>query len=385
MDAVVAPLPVARPAAQRLSLAPEAMPAGHGWLPSLDGLRAGSIALVLIAHLVSDRLAPGGFGVAVFFVISGFLIARLLLAEARDHGRVALGRFYLRRMLRLYPALLAYVAIVTTTYLVLGHPVGWAEVAAALGYVANYLYVWLDAHAAPARMPFSVFWSLALEEHFYLLFPALLVMLRGRPARLVWAMAALCAGALGWRVWLLHGHPAWANPFSPLYYRTDARLDSIGWGVLMAAACETARGRRWLIILGRPLPALAAVLVLLLTFAVRDEGFRQTWRYTLQGAALVVLMGAVLFQRWPEPVQRLLNWAPVAWVGRLSYSLYLWHLACPEIARTLAPGAPLPAQWALRFALAFALAAASYYALEVPLLRWRRRLGSDARTAPARA
>ena len=376
---------LAPPSPARLHLEAARMPAGEGWLPSLDGLRAFSILLVLVAHLVSDRLAPGGFGVAAFFLISGFLIARLLLAERKRHGVNDLGRFYVRRALRLYPAMAAYVAIVVATYLLLGHAVGWTETAATLTYTGNYAYVGLEHAGRPILMPFGPFWSLAVEEHFYLLFAPLLVLLRGRADRLLWTMAAVCVGEAAWRLLQLRLHPEFASAVSPVYYRTDFRLDSMAFGVAVAALCESARGRALLLALGRPAAAAAATLLLLATFVLRDETFRETWRYSLQGLALIGLLCTVLFQAWPRAVQRVLNHPAVAWVGRLSYSLYLWHLATPEIVRTLLPHAPLPAQWGLRFAFSFALAATSYYALEVPLLRLRKRFGSVAGQASAPA
>lgn len=373
----------ARARRPRLHLQADAMAAGEGWLPSLDGLRALSILVVMFSHLVDGRLAPGGFGVAAFFAISGFLISRLLVAEAKRAGGVDLPRFYVRRMLRLYPAMAVYVAVVVTVYALGGHAIGWGETVSTLVYGGNYFYVWLDAHGRPALMPFGIFWSLAVEEHFYLLFPPLLLLLRGRASWLFWAMVLVCAGELAWRMWNVRADPALLQGASPVYYRTDFRLDSLAFGVGLTAALETALGRRLALALGRPLPVLAASLLLLSTFAVRDPAFRETWRYSLQGLALAGLLSAVLFQRWMRPVQRVLNAPAVAWVGRLSYSLYLWHLATPEIVRTVLPASPLPAQWACRFALSFALAALSYYGLEAPLLRLRRRFGSAARAPSA--
>ena len=373
--------PSADPAApaRPLRLGPERMAAAEGWAPSLDGLRALSIGLVMVGHLISDRLAPAGFGVATFFVISGFLISRLLLAEAKRTGSVSLPRFYGRRLLRLYPALLGYVAIVTLTYAATGHRFSGQEICAVVFYYANYFYVWVSAHpAVTAIMPFGIFWSLAVEEHFYLVFPPLLLALRGRAGRLFWAMAAVCAAELAWRLFSVAHDPALAGPESPIYYRTDYRLDSLAFGVALTAACETARGRAAVLWLGRPLPVALATIALLASFGWRDPAFRETFRYSLQGAALAVLLGAVLFQRWLRPVQLGLNLPVLAWVGRLSYSLYIWHLATPEIARTLLPGAGEPVQVVARVALTFALAAASYYALERPVLRLRRRLGSRA-------
>ena len=369
--------------ARPLHLAPGRVPAADGWVPSLDGLRAVSIALVMAAHLVSDKLAPGGFGVAVFFTISGFLIARLLLAEHKKRGRVDLAAFYKRRMLRLYPAMAGYVAIVVAVYLAGGRPVGWGEVAAVLTYVANYFYVWADGAGVRTLMPFGVFWSLAVEEHFYLLFPPLLVLLGARPRRLLVAVALVCAGELAWRGLAVRLDPRLAGPLPLGYYRTDFRLDSLAWGVGLAVLCEMERGRALIRRLGGAAPMLAALALLVVTFAVRGEGFRQTWRYSLQGLALTTLFCGLLFSgRW-RLAQIALNLPAIVWVGRLSYSLYIWHEATPAIADHLLPGAPLPAQWAARLGLSFALAAASYYGLEKPFLRLRRRYGSETAYAPA--
>src|SRR4051794_30297139 len=116
----------------------DAMAARKGVIPSLDGLRAISILLVMSAHFIDVRLFPGGLGVYVFFVISGFLITRLLIVEHNDIGTISLPLFYLRRIVRLYPVIIAFSACVIGMHLMLGRPYSLIEPAAGLGYSANY-------------------------------------------------------------------------------------------------------------------------------------------------------------------------------------------------------------------------------------------------------
>jgi peptidoglycan/LPS O-acetylase OafA/YrhL len=358
-----------------LYLTPERTPARRGYVPSLDGLRALSILFVMVGHLVSGRLAPGGFGVQVFFVISGFLIARLMLAEQKQAGHVSLPRFYLRRVLRLYPVTLVYSLGVFGVCLATGAAAHWGELFSVLGYYSNYFYLWYEAaHPGVPHLPFDIFWSLAVEEHFYLLFPPLFLLLKGRADRLFWAMLAVCAGGLVLRLTAGSLDPQLIVSRA-LYYRTEFRIDAIAWGVLLAATCETGWGRALLARLGQPLAFGLGLVVLASTFVLRDPFFRETWRYSLQGVSLFVLFAGILFSPRYRLVQQALNLAPIVCIGRLSYSLYVWHLCTPDLSRALLPHAGWVAQTAAQFALSFALAAASYYGLEQPLARWRRRLG----------
>ncbi len=364
----------------QLWLSPGQIPASHGYVPTLDGLRAVSILLVMVGHLVSEKLAPGGFGVQVFFAISGFLIARLMLAEHKANGSVSLPRFYLRRFLRLYPVTLVYSLLVVGVFLAAGLAFSWGELWAVLGYYANYYFIWFSAaHGGRSDLPFGIFWSLAVEEHFYLLFPPVFLLLKGRPNRLFWAMLAVCAGCLVLRLAAAIADPA-LLPTRDLYYRTEFRLDAIAWGVLLAAICETDWGRRLLKTLVNPIWFSTALLVITGTFVFRDPFFRDTWRYSLQGLGLFVIFAGLLFSPRYGAIQRILNLAPIVWIGRVSYSLYVWHLCTPALSRWMAPNAGWMAQSAIQFLLSFILAALSFYLMEQPIARWRRRLGGV--TAP---
>ena len=224
-------------------LAETDMAARAGLVPSLDGLRAVSIALVLLAHLVNDRWFPGGFGVLTFFVISGFLITRLLFAEHKARGAVSLRAFYIRRVIRLYPAVVAYTAIVSAVVLIVAPAqFDWPEPVSALFYFANYLFVHYNVAHITVTMPFTHFWSLSIEEQFYIFFPALFLFLRARPASVAALALVACAVPLALRLIGAARHPELLDT-EYFYLRTEMRIDSIAFGVLAAALCEMPRGR----------------------------------------------------------------------------------------------------------------------------------------------
>ncbi|WP_428492251.1 acyltransferase family protein [Rhodopila sp.] len=147
-----------------LYLTADEMSARRGNVPSLDGLRAISISIVLLAHFVSGKIFPGGLGVYIFFVISGFLITRLLLAEQDATRTVSLKAFYVRRICRLYPVIIVFSCVVTLMDIGLHRAYDLLEPASALGYFANYYYVYLNTHGIPQKMPFEIFWLYQLKN-----------------------------------------------------------------------------------------------------------------------------------------------------------------------------------------------------------------------------
>ena len=361
---------------------------GGGYIPALDGLRAVSIALVVLSHAGLDRVLPGAFGVTLFFFISGYLISGQLLAALAAEGRVRLGNFYLRRGLRLLPAVVVYIGVSGAFFALAGGRIGPGGWAAALFYGANYydIFAGFRTTLGGVRHPFNILWSLAVEEHFYIVWPVLLAgFWRWRVT--VWALVGLCLAVLAWRGWLFAAcyHPGapWVcgpvppNPlwrFNRLYLATDTRLDSIAFGALLAAVEVGGWG------LGRrPWVVWVAGAVLLGGFGVPGAFARQVLRTTVQGAALVVLVPAVLAPH--NPLGRLLSATPLLAVGRLSYSLYLWHWGAFAFADWAAPGHGLVWQ-GVALPLAAGLAVASYYGIERPMLAWRRRAGSHAPITP---
>jgi peptidoglycan/LPS O-acetylase OafA/YrhL len=342
-------------------------------IPSLDGIRAISFFLVFFSHSGLGGIVPGGFGVSVFFLLSGFLITTLLRAEFARHRRISLGSFYLRRAVRILPPLYVTLALaVVLWHMGKGHPAIPIDgtLSQAL-QVSNYYEIF--ANPAVTIPGTSVFWSLAVEEHFYLLFPLIYVWMCGRFSglRQTLILLALCAVALLWRC-ILHFH--FQASFVHTYYGSDARFDSILFGCVFAVGANPIfrdplhvwflRGMKWVL----PL----SLVVLLGTFLYRDDGFRETLRYTLQGLALIPIFIAAIHYQGSWPV-RLLNLPIVSFLGVLSYSLYLCHgiiMASIESVWTASPA--LAGTVSLACALGFATLV--HYAIERPATRVRKRL-----------
>jgi peptidoglycan/LPS O-acetylase OafA/YrhL len=362
----------------RLYLVPEAIPAHYGRVPSLDGLRALSILIVMASHFISSQLFPGGFGVLVFFVISGFLITRLLFAELKG-GSVGLVVFYVRRILRLYPVILVYTLTVVVMFLITNQKIKWIEPLSALFYFANYLYAYYSTIKASGEMPFGIFWSLSVEEHFYVIFPTLFVMMVGRAAgtvRLAKVMIAVCVLCLGLRFLLAGLKPAWLHSY--VFYQTDIRVDTIAYGVLLAVGCEIECGRRFIRGLTAPSVFILACVTILACFVLRTPEFRETLRYSVLGGSVAVVMAAILFSPRYRFAQSILNHPVTCWIGVLSYSLYVWHVLCFDLIDAVVPGMSSAELATVEVLLSFVLASISYYGIERPFMRLRHQFGSRA-------
>ncbi|WP_344654396.1 acyltransferase family protein [Cryptosporangium japonicum] len=344
---------------------------GYSYQPGLDGIRALAVLAVLVYHLGAGWL-PGGFlGVDVFFALSGFLITTLVLTRAGADGRVDLVGFLTRRARRLLPAALVMVAVVAVVGAVTMTPdrLGplrldgvWTVLQA-----ANWRFVvsgqsYVDAFAPPS--PLRHAWSLAVEEQFYLVWPVVLaVFVRRRRALLGVALVVACASA----VWM--GFSYAPDP-SRAYYGTDTRVHALLVGAGLAIVLLGPGRNRWVRLLGRL--ALPALIVLAVAFALVSDSSPVYYRGAGFGLALVatVLVGAVAVA--PDGfVGRLLRAAPLPWLGRRSYSLYLWHwpVFCWLEPRSGAVGV------AAKLALTAVLALASYHLVELPLRRGPRTNG----------
>jgi peptidoglycan/LPS O-acetylase OafA/YrhL len=353
-------------------------------IPSLDGIRALSFMDVFLAH-AGVPYVPGGFGVTVFFFLSGYLITTLLRKEVETSGRISFKLFYLRRALRILPPfylVLALALVCALAGLLPGAISVRGFVAQALHY-SNYWVVWhgwdgLIAGTGP-------YWSLAVEEHFYLLFPALyalLIKLRtsGRTQRAV--LFGLCGVVVLWRCWIVfHDH----NISDRTYVASDTRFDSMLFGCALAVwknpAMDFERG-------GKPsrfvlLAAAIGASLLLVTFLVRDPAFRESVRYTMQGIGLYPLFFIAI--RYPNLLFcRFLNLRWVRFFGTLSYSLYLIHQVV--IHALLANLAAPHVVWALlAFVISLLLALTVWRYVEKPCAKLRSRLSAVSAPAAAKA
>jgi peptidoglycan/LPS O-acetylase OafA/YrhL len=343
-------------------------------IPSLDGLRALGFLTVFAGHVGLDRFVPGGFGVTVFFFLSGFLITTLMRAEFARSGAVNLGQFWLRRALRILPPFYL-VLLAATLAAALIDPeaaVSGRVVAARALHVTNY---WLIFHGYDGEPPGSgVYWSLAVEEHFYLLFPVLYVLMQklhmpaSRQAQFLWG---LCALVLLWRCVLVLAFHA---PAERTYMASDTRVDSILFGCALAVWKNPALDQPTLgVSFWKYVIFPISAFVLIACLLIPEPGFRETVRYSLQGVALTFLFIAAIRFR-DNAYFRLLNWRPIAFIGVLSYSLYLLHYAVIlGVQHRLATLHPV-LQAVVSFGVSLALAWVIYLAVERPCARLRQRL-----------
>ncbi|MEZ5946595.1 MAG: acyltransferase [Hyphomonas sp.] len=358
--------------------------AGYGYIPGLDGVRCLAVAIVMIAHAGYERIVPGGLGVTVFFFISGFLITRLLLAEASEKGRIGIGNFYIRRFLRLLPALYVMLAVTSVALIVLGTPPLLREVATALTYTANYLFVALefqDAAAAAGQglpgvrvAPWSHLWSLAVEEHFYLLFPLLLMLNLQNLKRMAWICLGLCAAALAWRLTTLHVLH-WPSNYN--YVATDTRIDSLVWGCLLSLLLHIAPDGAWRRWLTGLIPFILAGGLVVFSLVYRDDMFRESFRYTIQGIALFIGVLNLYFWRPLDFALKLLEVPLVSWLGRVSYGLYLWHMPVYDLTQQITGLEPGGAVFLLvAVGVTLLVTSLSFYLVERPVVALRKRFGA---------
>jgi peptidoglycan/LPS O-acetylase OafA/YrhL len=342
-------------------------PATMPYLPQLDGVRALAILIVFAAHCGYSHVVPGGFGVTVFFFLSGYLITTLLRIERAQTGAVSLPAFYLRRSLRILPPL--YLTLLASGALYAAGLLDWmpVEPAAVLGQV-TFLTNYPGLFGTEAVLPVPL-WSLAIEEHFYLVFPLAFVLWLGRltPRRAALACLALCGAVLAIRcinVWRL-------PDYSLNYSWTHTRIDAILFGCCLGLWNNPVipADRAW-----RPKPwhVAAAGAAILATLAIRNPAFRETLRYTLQSAALFVPFAALLQGR--GRLVRALSAAPMRRLGLYSYSFYLVHPTVIALLLHLRPGSGPLVLIAAGLPPTLAVCALMQAWVERPCARLRRRL-----------
>ncbi|MGO4907066.1 acyltransferase family protein [Pseudorhodobacter sp. W20_MBD10_FR17] len=346
--------------------ASSSLPNGH--IPSLDGIRAVSIAIVFASHAVVSAAIPGGFGVTVFFFLSGYLITTLLQREYDRTGGVDLGAFYMRRLLRLGPPILltlALGAVLVWLGVFAGEVEGWT-LASQVFFYYNYFTQFGQVHEIAGT---GILWSLSVEEHFYLLWPALFLWV-ARGWLGLRAIVGLLVISLVWR-WVrisVLGHDEWT-----IYQSSDTRLDSLLYGCLLAMMQARGLAERWFAQgRGRYLVMLAALVLVLASFLVRDPVFRSTLRYSLQGVALMPLFyyAVTRAQDW---YFRPLNWGWVQQIGVYSFTIYLCHFGITLAleAHGLSFGSLLFVMLAAMLSLGYA--ALMYWGVERPIKGLRRR------------
>jgi peptidoglycan/LPS O-acetylase OafA/YrhL len=354
---------------RKLTLLPRVVP--------LDGLRALAVAAVLAFHTGAGWAVGGFLGVDLFFVLSGFLISGLLIAEWKRRGQVSLRRFYARRALRLLPAVLMLCAVL----LIIGPVLSgvdarnalWKGVGGTVFYFAN----WQQAFGlVPLYQLTDHTWSLAIEEQFYIVWPPVLLLTltwarrRGfDPVKAAVTVAlVLAAASAGLRLALWHG----ASSVDRIYFGTDTRADSLLIGAALGLAFATGRLEWARKLLPALTPwALAAILVIF-GFAHRADSALYLGELTGIAVLVAIVIGGVALA--PESaVGRILALPPLVAIGRISYGIYLWHWPVYRYLHESELGLGWWQTQLVRIAVTLGASTASYFILERPMLKLRHR------------
>jgi peptidoglycan/LPS O-acetylase OafA/YrhL len=368
------------------------------YMPGLDGLRALAVTAVLLYHAELNWI-PGGFlGVDVFFVISGYLITSLLLAEFKNQGRIGLGQFYLRRARRLLPALflvLGVVGLFAVIFLPDEVVKLRGDTLAALLYGTNWWQIFrnLSYFEAAGRPPLlQHLWSLAVEEQFYLIWPLLLTgmfkLWNGRRRPMMIATTAMIVVSAGLMVGLSisRGYPLEHDP-SRVYYGTDTRAFTMLIGAVLAMVWapwrlqeKTTRGGR-LVLDAMGIVGLLGLLWMFLNVSEFSNGLYRG------GFLLCSVLSAMVIAVTVHPAadlgRVLLGRQPLRWIGERSYGIYLWHWPVFMITRpTLDISMTGTPNLILRLAVTVALAELSFRYVEQPIRqgalgRWFKELRSS--------
>lgn len=342
--------------------------------PTLDGWRAIAILLVIFCHggdslfHADGRYAShfwyavsrqGSFGVDLFFGISGLLICGRLIDESEKTGGISLGSFYIRRVFRIIPPAFAYLATIGLLAIAGIIAVSPREWLSSLFFSRNYVVVpadtgWYTGH----------FWSLAVEEHFYLIWPAALVTMGSARARRMTPWIAIAVAI--WRAVDFHRFHSqlWPGVLAAnIYERTDTRFDGLLWGCWIALIASVPAYRATIARRSSGL-AIGLLLLVLIACIALNPPFKMTGESFL---VPIILIGTVVNPSML--LGRVLEASPIRWIGTISYSLYLWQqlfLVEWKMPRPLPFGRMQ--EWPLNVVAVFVCAATSYYVLERPLV-----------------
>jgi peptidoglycan/LPS O-acetylase OafA/YrhL len=311
----------------------------------LDFLRALSVLLVLLAHLGFHQIIPGGLGVTFFFGISGFIITKLLLIEFREFGNIQVKLFYRRRFWKIAPPLF-FLVVIPSIYFWEDYSITIEKFAAQILFLFN----WVQIYSAQGNFypPSGVVWSLAIEEQFYIAIAVLIFIFQliASNSRFfikyitavictTWIVSTLSRIVIANQSNIASDYGETGN-LQRIYIGTDTRISTICSGAILALITSNDASQNKLIKYCAKYPKItlaASAFLFLASLLIRNQFFRDTFRYTIQEAAifLVIITGPVL-NLWPCFLHKLSNISSVQKIGRSSYSLYLSHPIVLSIA-----------------------------------------------------
>jgi peptidoglycan/LPS O-acetylase OafA/YrhL len=343
----------------------------------LDGFRGLAILLVVVSNF-GWGLRGGYIGVDLFFVLSGFLITSLLLEERAARGGIAFGAFYMRRALRLLPALLFLLLAFCLVSTVLTSPEDAREnylaSLAALFYVGNWVLGLGQGRHYELMGALAHTWSLSVEEQFYLLWPPVLALILSAGGGAKTVARAAGVGVLAAVLWRAILVSSGAHPLR-IYAGTDTRADALLMGCLMAALFSLGLFTRGWIRRAAAWTSWVALLCLLAGAALLPLNDDPTME--MVGFFAVAIFAAVLMSSLVVlpggPVGKVFSWGPLVAVGRVSYGVYLWHVVVAAFVTQERLGLPSPGVQLLRVLATAAVVVFSWYAIERPALRLKKR------------
>ena len=333
-------------------------------LPALDGLRAVAVFTVIVYHF-GFVVVPGDLGVNAFFVLSGFLITWLLLQEYGRTGQVELGKFYLRRTLRIAPAYYGFLLVVYVEEQLRGYHWDPALTLAGLLYVVNY-YNAFNGHPNTA---IAHAWSLGVEQQFYLIWPLLLGLVIRKGTKSIASMIAIIVCVVV--TWRSYAYIFLGATTSYVYNAFETRLDCLAVGCMVAVCCELPQFR---VFAGAVSQWSISPFITLLVLLYSRIGGSESYHYSVGVTVDSILLAVLMVQLLVLSRRRTWSWIdhPVTvYLGRISYSLYLYHLLALGIAYRLAP-APTGARLVVSIGLCILIASLSYRLIEIPFLQWKR-------------
>lgn len=338
--------------------------------PALDGVRAVAVLLVMASHL--NLVYAGGLGVDIFFVLSGYLITAILVAEFAVNGRVDLKKFYARRALRILPAVILLL-LVLNVFAAITQPreqagtLRWDSLGA-LFYVAN----WLRAFGRDLGI-LGHLWSLSIEEQFYLLWPITLAFLLARKLsanQVLLVIGCLIVAVNLDRIYHYHG----IESLNRIYNGLDTRADALLVGCALGLFSDRIVGKSVSAALGL-IGAMFVAYVLFFAYPV-PANLQVPFGLTVGGTLFALGSAFFLAAIHSNPRAILVRWLavpPLVWTGRISYGLYLWHFPVFTVVGAAFPALQAMQSGALKVLATFCCATLSYYLLERPCLNLKKR------------
>lgn len=367
----------------------------------IDALRAFAVLLVVFSH-AGLSFVPGGSGVTIFFVISGFIITLLLLREREKTGGFDIGGFYMRRLIKIVPPLVLALIVPTVIYMLLGGEVNIVDFLGQIFFFFNWRYLDSTVTVLPGS---HVTWSLAIEEQFYLVF-ALIWLFAVKSEHYLKIVTGISAVTVMYSMLARLFLSLDGVSVDRIYFGTDTRVEAIAVGTLISVwffknrdtdhvLGHRLRGSRFadnrnsvegraVPLLGRDWVLVAAVLLYLISLVIRDEFFRDTIRYTMQaGAAAVLVLWGQVAARQPlgNFVMNVMRWRFLQVLGLASYSIYLCHdVLYKIIEHSVGEMLPRPLAVAVMVVLGTGLGIAIWKWVELPALAFKDRHFASANT-----